>query len=165
MKHSLTGTAAFAILPLLLLLKTTIALFGGPSSVQATIQPALVTDPSGASTPPERWTEQQRAAADHIEFLKDQPFGPSPLHRLAAPITPDQAPVVSRPDLPTVRVQMIMASSSGNAALIDGKRYRVGDSLDKTSWVIAVIDADALAVTFKHVQSGQTTVISVQTPG
>ena len=164
-KHSLTGTAAFAILPLLLLLKTTIALFGGPSSVQATIQPAFVIDPSGASTPQERWTEQQRTAADHIEFLKDQPFGPSPLHRLAAPITPDQTPVIPRADLPTVRVQMIMASSSGNAALINGKRYSVGDSLGKTSWVVAAIDADALAVTFKHAQSGQTTVISVQTPG
>ncbi len=163
-RHSLTGTAAFAILPLLLLLKTTIALFGGPSSVQATIQPALVIDPSAAGAPQELWTEQQRTAAVHIEFLKDQPFGPSPLHRFA-PITPDQTPVVSRADLPTVRVQMIMSSSSGNAALIDGKRYRVGDSLGKTSWVIAAIDAHALAVTFEHARSGQTTVISVQTPG
>ncbi len=164
-KHSLASTAAFAIVPLLLLLKMTIALFGGPSSVQATIQPALVIDLSGSGAPQEPWTEQQRAAADHIEFLKDQPFGPSPLYRTAASITPDQTPVVSRPDLPTVRVQMIMASSSGNAALIDGKRYRVGDSLDKTSWVIAVIDADALAVTFKHARTGETTVISVHTPG
>ena len=163
-KHSLTGTAAFAILPLLLLLKTTIALFGGPSSVQATIQPALMIDPSGAGAPQKRWTEQQRIAADHIEFLKDQPFGPSPLHRLAAPITPDQTPVVSQPNLPTVRVQMIMASVSGSVALIDGKPYRVGDSLGKTSWIIAAIDADALAVTCRHARTGETTVISVQTP-
>ncbi len=165
MKHSLTGTAAFAILPLLLLLKTTIALFGGPSSVQATIQPALVIDPSGAGAPQERWTEQQRAAAVHIEFLKDQPFGPSPLHGPAAPITSDQTPVVSQPNLPTVRLQMIMASVSGSVALIDGKRYRVGDSLGQTSWIIAAIDADALAVTFEHARTGQTTVISVHTPG
>ena len=164
MKHSLTGTAAFAILPLLLLLKTTIALLGGPSSAQATIQPALVIDPSGGGAPQEPWTAQQRAAADHIEFLKDQPFGPSPLHRPAAPITPDQTPVVSQPNLPTVRVQMIMASVSGSVALIDGKSYRVGDSLEKTSWIIAAIDADALAVTFKHARTGETTVISVQTP-
>ena len=164
-KHSLTGTAAFAILPLLLLLKTIIALFGGPSSVQASIQPVIVIDPPGAGAPQEPWTEQQRTAAAHIEFLKDQPFGPSPLHRLATPITPDQNPVISRADLPTVRVQMIMASSSGNAALINGKRYGVGDSLGKTSWIIATIDADALAVTFEHSRTGQTTVISVQTPG
>ena len=60
-KHSLSGTAAFAILPLLLLLlKTTIALFGGPSTVQATIQPALVIDPSGSGAPQEPWTEQDR---------------------------------------------------------------------------------------------------------
>ena len=164
-KHSLSGTAAFAILPLLLLLKTTIALFGGPSSVQATIQPALVIDPSGSGAPQELRTEQQQTAADHIEFLKDQPFGPSPLHRSAAPITPDQTPVVSRPDLPTVRVQMIMGAVSGSVALIDGKRYRVGDSLGQTSWIIAAIDADALAVTFKHARTGQTTVISVHSPG
>ncbi len=165
MKHSLTGTAAFAILPLLLLLKTTIALFGGPSSVQATIQPTLVIDPSGSRAPQEPWTEQQRAAADHIEFLKDQPFGPSPVYRPAAPITPDQTPVVSRPDLPTVRVQMIMASASGSVALIDGKRYGVGDLLGETSWIIVNIDADALAVTFRHARTGQTTIISVHTPG
>ena len=165
MKHSLTGTAAFAILPLLLLLKTTIALFGGPSSVQATIQPALVIDPSGSSGPQDPWTARQRAAADHIEFLKAQPFGPSPLLRAATPITPDQTPVVSRPELPAVRVQMIMASAAGSVALIDGKRYRVGDSLGETSWIIAAIDADALAVTFKHARTGQTTVISVHTPG
>ncbi len=165
MKHSLTGTAAFAILPLLLLLKTTIALFGGPSSVQATIQPPLVIDPSGAGATQEPWTAQERAAADHIEFLKDQPFGPSPLYRPAAPIMPDQTPVVSRPELPTVRVQMIMASAAGSVALIDGKRYRVGDSLGTTSWIIAAINADALAVTFKHARTGQTTVISVHTPG
>ena len=165
MKHRLTGTAAFAILPLLLLLKTTIALFGGPSSVNAAIQPAIVIDPAGAGASQDPWTEQQRAAADHIEFLKDQPFGPSPLYRPAAPITPDQTPVVSRPDLPTVRVQMIIASAAGSVALIDGKRYRVGDSLGETSWIIAVIDADALAVTFKHVRTGQTTVISVHAPG
>lgn len=164
MKHSLTGTAAFAILPLLLLLKMTIALFGGPSSVQATTQPSLVFDPSGSGALHEPWTEQQRAAAVHIDFLKDQPFGPSPLHRLAAPITPDQTPVVSQPVLPTVRVQMIMASAAGSVALIDGKRYRVGDSLGETSWIIASIDADALAVTCKHARTGQTTVISVQTP-
>ena len=121
-------------------------------------------DPSGAGTPQERWTEQQRTAADHIEFLKDQPFGPSPLHRLAAPITPDQTPVVSQPNLPTVRVQMIMASVSGSVALIDGKPYRVGDSLGKTSWIMAAIDADALAVTCRHARTGETTVISVQTP-
>ena len=132
--------------------------------MQATIQPALMIDPSGAGTPQERWTEQQRTAADHIEFLKDQPFGPSPLHRLAAPITPDQTPVVSQPNLPTVRVQMIMASVSGSVALIDGKPYRVGDSLGKTSWIMAAIDADALAVTCRHARTGETTVISVQTP-
>ncbi len=165
MRHSVTGTAAFAILPLLLLVKMTIALFGGPSSVQATIQPALVIDPSSAGAMQAPWTEQQRSAADHIEFLKDQPFGPSPLHRSAAPITPDQTPVVHRPDLLTVRVQMIMASAAGSVALIDGKRYRVGDSLGETSWSIAAIDAEALAVTFKHARTGKTTVISVHTPG
>ncbi len=165
MRHSVTGTAAFAILPLLLLVKMTIALFGGPSSVQATIQPALVIDPSAAGAMQAPWTEQQRSAADHIEFLKDQPFGPSPLHRSAAPITPDQTPVVHRPDLLTVRVQMIMASAAGSVALIDGKRYRVGDSLGETSWSIAAIDAEALAVTFKHARTGETTVISVHTPG
>ena len=163
-KHSLTGTAAFAILPGLLLLKTTMALFGGPSSVQAAVEPPLVIDLSGAVAPQEPWTAQQRAAADHIEFLKDQPFGPSPLHRYVAPITPDQTPVVSGPDSPTVRVQMIMASAAGSVALIDGKRYRVGDSLGETSWIITTIDTDGLAVTFKHARTGQTTVISVHAP-
>ncbi len=60
---------------------------------------------------------------------------------------------------------MIMASAAGSVALIDGKQYRVGDSLGETSWIIAAIDTDALAVTFEHARTGQTTVISVQTPG
>lgn len=162
-KHGLAGTAAFAILPMLLLLKMGTTLLGLPSSATATIQPAFVIDPSGSGGPPESWTEQQQAAVDHIEFLEDQPFGPSPLYRPATPIMPDQTPVVPPPALPTVRVQMIITSAFGGVALIDGKRYHVGDSLGETSWIIAAIDADALAVTFKQARTGQTTVISVHT--
>ncbi len=165
MKQNLTGAVAFAILPMLLVLKTSTAMLGGPISAKATVQPTFVISPSGADGLRVPWTEQQEAVAAHIEFLKDQPFDPSPLHRAAAPIMPDQTPVVSRPGLPTVRVQMIMASAAGSVALIDGKRYRVGDSLGETSWIIAAIDVDALAVTFKHARTGQTTVISVHTPG
>ncbi len=163
MKHSLTGTAAFAILPLLLLLKTTIALFGGPSSVQATIQPALVFDPSGTRAPQEPWTEQQRAAAVYIEFLKDQPFDSSPLHHAAIQISPDQTPNVAATDLPPISVQMILSSSTETVALIDNRRYVVGDTLGETGWVIVEIDADALAVTLRHARTRQLAVISVQT--
>ncbi len=163
-KRNLAGAVAFAILPMLLLLKTSTAMLGGPSSAKATTQPTLVISPSGVGGPRVRWTEQQRAAAAHIEFLENQPFDPSPLHRATIPITPVQNTVRAAPGLPPISVQMIMSSSTETVALIDDRRCVVGDTLVETGWIIVEIDADALAVTFKNARTGQTAVISVQSP-
>ena len=162
MKQNIAGAIAFAILPVFLLLKTSTAMLGGPTSASATIRPTFVINPplvDGLRVP---WTEQQKAAAAHIEFLKGQPFDSSPLHRTAVQIPTDQGPQVAAPDLPSVTVQMIMSSATETVALIDGQRCVVGDTLPKTSWVI--VEVDALAVTFKHTRTGQMAVISVQTP-
>ena len=164
MKQNLAGAIAFAILPMLLLFKTSTAMLGGPASANATPQPTSVIGSSGADRSRVQWTEQQRAAAVHIEFLKNQPFDLSPLHRTAAQVSPDQTSIVAAAGLPPISVQMIMSSSTGTVALIDDRRCVVGDRLGETGWVIVGIDADALAVTFKNARTTQTAVVSVRTP-
>lgn len=164
MKQNLAGAVAFAILPMLLVLKTSTAMLGGPTSAKATVQPTFVISPSGADGLRVPWTEKQEAAAAHIQFLRGQPFAPSPLHRAKVRSSPDQSPRVTVPHLPPLTVQMIMSSSTETVALIDGHRCVVGDTLEGTGWAIVEIDADALTVTLKHARTGQTAVVSVHTP-
>ena len=164
MWHRLIGTAVFAVLPAILLLKTGTALLGGPASANAMSRPFGQIDSIDPSSSTQQWTEQQRIAAEYIQSLRNQVFGPSPLFRSVVQVDPDQPGPVVLSGLPEVTVQMIMSSSSGNAALIDDQRYSVGDAIGTTEWVIIEIDAESRTVTFEHAPTGRTAAVSVHTP-
>ena len=59
---------------------------------------------------------------------------------------------------------MIIGSTAGNTALIDGKPYKVGQTLKDPVWIVRNIDVDARSVTIENKQSGQFLVFVVQTP-
>jgi hypothetical protein len=66
---------------------------------------------------------------------------------------------------PDVRVKMILTRSDGNhVALIDRKRYVVGDALGDRGWYIIEIDGPARAVTIEHRLSGSTASLTVPLP-
>lgn len=166
-KQSLIATVTFAILPLLVIIKSADTLFGsGPEIAHALDDglPFIVPDADGKDELV--MTDQQREALAHIAIIKAQQFGPSPLHRV---IEVDSGDVNLPPPtvLPSlhITVQMIMSSSAGNTALIDGKAYKVGQKLKDSFWVIRIIDGQARSVTIENTQTGQSKVVNVQTPG
>jgi hypothetical protein len=121
------------LLPLLMVKGGAIVTGSGPSEAQAGPRPKNPRPKNAVLPDPPAWSAEQLVAAQHIEHLKTQPFGPSPLFHVAPPPPPDQRPV--RPvqpqqevPPPNVRVKAILTRSDGNhVALIDRKRYVVGD--------------------------------------
>ena len=162
-----TVTFGIFLLPLILVKGTALMLGQG-------LDPAIgnPVGNNGAATAPtiepaaRVWTEQQLAATRYIERLRKQDFGPSPLlHQKAAPTQNNIEPTDTHRDHPPpqVGVQMILKSSRGNIALIDGKRYRVGDKIGD-GWIVTVIDADARSVLIKHTESGEEATLVVPLP-
>ncbi len=131
----------------------------GPAAAEASNTPTpVVAIPPVAAGP--QWTEQQRAAAQHVAYLRTQPFGPTPLYFDRPQPPPDGGG--SSNSLPEVVVQMIMSSASGDLALINGKRYRTGDRLRDAGWIVSEINASSGSVTLKHPASDRSVVVSVR---
>ncbi|MHC5006215.1 MAG: hypothetical protein ACYTGF_02535 [Planctomycetota bacterium] len=158
------------LLPLLLVKGGAIVTGSGPAKVQAGPVPKN-TNPKITPVPdPPTWSTVQREAAEHITYLKTQPFGPSPLLHVAPPPPPDRGVIKPPPTRkvdppPDVRVKMILTRSDGNhVALIDRKRYVVGDALGDRGWYIIEIDGPARAVTIEHRLSGSTASLTVPLP-
>lgn len=167
-KQTLVAAVTFTILPLLVIIKSAGTLFGsGPDIAQASYDTLrfIVTDAAG-NDGEISLTDQQKQAVDHIAILQSQQFGPSPLHRGAKTIIDDKNQIPP-PKLPSLQitVQMIMSSSTGNTALINGKPYNVGQSLQDSAWSVSEIDGDARSVTIENKQTGESLVFVVQTPG
>ena len=130
----------------------------GPAEAEASHTPTqVVAIPRVAAGP--QWSEQQRAAAQHVAYLRTQPFGPTPLY-YDRPQPPDRSG--SSDTLGHVAVQMIMSSSGGDLALINGKRYRTGDRLRDAGWIVSEINASSGSVTLKHPASDRSVVVSVR---
>lgn len=149
-------TAAVFVLPLVLVKMSAVLLGGGP-------EPATGSTGSGGDSPDISgmtttltWTGEQRAAAEHIRFLRTQPFGPSPLFHVAAiqpdiPDVPDVDPVEPEVPVPDVAVQMILTRTDGNhVALINRRRYREGEALLDQGWIIKKIDGQNRCVIIEH---------------
>jgi hypothetical protein len=130
------------MLPLLLVKGGAIVTGSGPSKVQANPVPKNVPPKIAPVPDPPAWSAEQLVAAEHNVYLKTQPFGPSPLLHVMPPPPPDRVivkpPPTERVDPPPdVRVKMILTRSDGNhVALIDRKRYVVGDALGDRGWYI-----------------------------
>ncbi|MDY7107207.1 MAG: hypothetical protein SYC29_01085 [Planctomycetota bacterium] len=147
------AAAGMFVLPLVLVKATAMFLGGtGPAEVAAAPTPAMpaVTPPpiepareiAGART------DGQQQAAEHIARLHAEDFGSTPLYYQSRD---EEAEVVfEHPDLPPPPefiLQAVLASSSGNTALIDGEALRVGDRLGDTDWQLIEIDVEARTVT------------------
>lgn len=108
-------------------------------------------------------SEQSRAAALKIAALYKQPFGETPLYfDVREPVAGNEHAVIIEPGAPSVMVQAILASTSGDTALINNKMYKVGDEFDKTGWFITNIDNKARAVTLKDSKSDREVTAAVR---
>jgi hypothetical protein len=168
-KEQLAALVVF-LLPLALVKGGPVLIGGGPAAVHASPgrrvePPAIPVDPE-----PRTWSDEQRAAAAHVRFLRTQPFGSSPLFHVAAPPPPKQpdndTPVTGTEiPPPDVVVQAILTRRSGNhVALIDRKRYQVGDAIGKAGWIVTKIDGPNRSVTIEHPPSEQTATLVVPMP-
>lgn len=129
-----------------------------PAAAEASNTPTAVVAIPPVTVAPQ-WSEQQRAAAQHVVHLRTQPFGPTPLY-YDPPQPPDRGG--SSDTLGHVAVQIIMSSATGDVALINGKRYRTGDRLRDAGWIVSEINASSGSVTFKHPASDRSVVVSVR---
>lgn len=137
------------------------------ASLGGDVPPALV-----APELPPAWTAVQQMAAHHIASLRAMPFGPSPLyHPRSASTTvdpgtedgPTDTKVIEPP--PALTVQMILTTQGdGDVALIDRKRYRVGDPIAGTGWVVMKIDSQTRSVIIHHPPTGRTAPLPVPLP-
>lgn len=165
-KQSVIAAVTFSILPLLVIIKSAGTLFGsGPEIARASYDrmPFIVND--AADNDEVSLTDQQQQAIGHIAYLQSQEFGSSPLHRVGESIGGDENPLspIMPPSL-QITVQMIIGSTAGNTALIDGKPYKVGQTLKDPAWIVRKIDVDARSVTIENKQSGESLVFVVQSP-
>ena len=70
-------------------------------------------------------------------------------------------PILAPPD---VTVKMILKSRNGNIALINGRRYRVGDPIGIDGWVVDSINAAARSVVVVLPETGRQATLSVPLP-
>ncbi len=114
------------------------------------------------------WTAQQKAAADHVALLTTEPFGSTPFYYrqsgdLWTPVIgdPGERPPDDTP--PELNLQVVLTSRRGNVALIDSKRYRVGDLIKGDDWQVIKINGHDRSVTLKHEETDRTVIIYVPT--
>lgn len=163
------------LLPLLLV-KATAIMMSEPQGASATTRIVSGSADIGSLDDyrPE-WTLEQLVAADYIAELDGLPFGPSPLlHIVKRPLIPDPDPdpntngngdgdpvIVPPPD---ITVQMILVSRNGNVALMNHRRYRVGDALGTDGWVVKSIDAETRSVVVELRGTGREATLHVPLP-
>ncbi len=154
------ATIGMFILPVVLVKVVAVPMgHRGPAEAEASHTPTqVVAIPRVAAGP--QWSEQQRAAAQHVAYLRTQPFGPTPLYDDRPQPPPDRSG--SSDNVPNIVVQMIMSTASGDFALINGKRYRTGDRLRDAGWIVSEINASSGSVTLKHPASDRSVVVSVR---
>jgi hypothetical protein len=157
----------------LVAVKLAATMFGGGAPGPAQASPDVSTaggDPAPGTAPPVakvEWTERQRAAGEYVRQLAQQSFGPTPLLYTAKPrpgqTSPTIEPILQSPR-PQFVLRAVMATSSGNKALIDGRMYQIGEKVRGSGWVVQTIDIDARSVTLVDID-GSTIHLTVQTPG
>ena len=160
-KRKLAAAGLF-VLPVGLVLATG-AILGGPNVVRGTLTPAPATVPLTKRAPGVAPTEAQISAIMRVVAQRDEPYGPAPLY--FTPREPRAFVTETGPVNPEFRVQAILASSRGNAALINGQAYRVGDALGETGWFVESIDAITRTVVARDGESDRTIEQSVELPG
>lgn len=172
MGHEPRRAASIAVflLPLLLVKGAALLLRNGAPEARGASDGTLVVAMPALPQSAPTWTTDQQTAADHIAALRTLSFGPSPLYhpRAASAVEPaDVDPSDPRvPDPPpAVKVQMILTTGGdGDVALIDRKRYRVGDPIGGGGWVVLKIDSITRSVTLHHPPTNRTETLPVPLP-
>jgi len=155
-KRKLTAGAMFGLPVGIVLIAANVMAPPPPASEAsgpAPVNPIIGLGPSnhGAAVTP-----QMTAAIAHIETLGEGSFGNSPLYHAARPGTPGVVHVNPGDATdPVFTIQLIMAASSGNIALIEGRKYRVGDEFAETGWIVIDIDAVSRSVSIENPRSGR----------
>lgn len=158
-------TIGMFLLPLILVKGTALMLGQGPDTATAGDGANNVAATTAIIEPVTReWNEQQLAATRHIELLRTKDFGPSPLLHQQPPPPPNSTKPPDTPRIhppPNVSVKMILKTSRGNIALINGRRYRVGDKIGD-GWIVTGIDARSVLI--EHTVSHEEATLVVPLP-
>lgn len=157
-KLSLTGLAML-LLPIVMVKILAVTLgVGTPSQASATsgAPPPINFSQIGSGNVTD--SEARQEAQIHVDRLRNADFGEVPLlYRASSALdTTSNASPVNKHTL-----QMIMATNSGNIALIDRSQYRIGDTLGDGLWKIVSISTDLRQVVLVHVESGKEMVLTV----
>lgn len=163
-KQSLIATVTFAILPLLVIIKSADTLFGsGPEIAQASYDRLSFIVSDADEKDEVSLSDQQKEAFNYIAILKTQQFGSSPLHRVVENSVIEKPSTHAKSTALQITIQIIMSSSAGNTALINGKVYKVGQKFEEY-WIIHKIDGEDRSVTLENIKTGKYLVFEVQTP-
>lgn len=131
---------------------------GAPSQASATLQTPIPFDFSQAASGNVTDSEARQKAQSHVELLRNAFFGEIPL--LYGKSSAREATSIGSP-ANTHTLQMIMATDSGNIALIDRTQYRIGDQLEDEPWRIASISSELRQVVLIHEETGKEVILSV----
>jgi len=113
------------------------------------------------------WSSAQLAATHRAAELGENPFGASPLLHARRKTEVELIEIIDRPTTitpPEVSVRIILHSRHGDVALIDRKRYRIGDAIGADGWFIQEIDAVSRSVGIVHRDSGEEATLVVPMP-
>ena len=136
----------------------------GPADVAAaTIDPAI-TEVVHSTPPTPNWSPDQLGAAARIEAMRTEPFGRNPLFYEPSVTIVDPTPVPHNDPVLNVRLQAIFSSPSSVTALINGRPYRVGQTIKGSSWRVESIDGDARTAVLVHESSGTIRKLTVDRP-
>jgi hypothetical protein len=144
----------------------------GPSAAQAAEADPSAPAANAAPTKAPTWTTRQVEAGKYIASLRGKSCGPTPFlyeardpQSTAVTVSSDPVPIgTPTTDVSKYTVQAILSSSMGTTALINGKPYRVGDTIRESSWVIQTIAADTRSVTLRDSVQGRLETIHVEIP-
>jgi hypothetical protein len=159
------------LLPIVLVLATgkllaPVKIVAAAGAAPPPIDVSLIVDPPLAAP-----AGAELAAMERIAHLAAAPFPPTPFYHQPPGETPG-IPVSSggetgsgsvANDLPDFSIQAIMGSSRGATALINNRRYAIGDAYEETTWIVAAIDPIARTVTFEEKETARTVTRSVST--
>ena len=158
-RRRLVAVIAFVV-PLGLVKGTSIVM-NQPLPATATAAPDAPAPPA-ATQPGGGWTPAARAAADRARELASRPFRDPPLYftRVAEPEPVPEPEPEPEPEIPVVitldaSVQMLMSTETEEIALIDGRPYRIGETLRTGEWIVQAINSRDRAVVFRHIASGR----------
>ena len=141
----------------IVLIKIAAILLGGPRATHGELAGAGAHESAAkmAAIAAPTYSAEQRDAAEYVAALSQRAFGPSPLY-YTQPLKPP--PIVQQIEpviiVDPIAVRSIVSSEYGEAVLIHGLVYSLGDIIPDTPWTIARIEAHHRLVAFRNIQTG-----------